>query len=173
MKKYKYRRTTENLVFTVDLSYKVRSLGEASTEDNQEHYFKNNSMTYKTSDRSSEVLSFDINHPFIVGVNGVISLSDNILTYSIEGDIYRTNLISKETEVTQKFVNKEYTNINYFYDEDKIGVDGILKNIQEVVVERERISVMDKFSKLKNAKSTLDIEQIGNGFYKIIDQTIK
>lgn len=172
MRKFKFTRTTENLVFILDLTHNSRTLGESSSEDNESHQYIANSFKYITESRLNEVMSFDINKPYIVGVNGVTRVTDEIVEYIISDDVYVTNLKTNITEVVVKIVNKEYSNKNYFYD-NKIGVDGVLKSLDEITVERDTISVIDKFSKLKNVKSIVDVEQLGNGFYKIIDQTVK
>ena len=171
MKKIKYIRTNDNLIFNIILTQNSRSLGLSSSEDISDNVLISNGVIYDTDSRLGEIISFDVDNPYIVGVNGVTSIKDNIIKYTINEDEYTTDLNTNKTKVIKKFKITNYKNKNIFYG-NKIGLDNKVKSLNTVNIDRNNLSVIDKFSKLKNVSSVIDVELLDGTFYNIINQTV-
>ena len=129
-------------------------------------------ITGTTDNKLSEVRGFDYNNPFTIGVNGVTEVTSEYIKYTIGNINYITKLGDLSTTFSFKDTRNEYK-INNFISTDAnlTYVDKV--DVQDCVfIERESVSVIEYFSKLRQIGSVSEIATFNNGFYKINNQTI-
>lgn len=119
-----------------------------------------------TTEKLEKVRSFDINQPYIVGVNGVISIVGSIVKYSIDGIIYETNLTNLATtfQFTTERVESEAAFILEAQNEgivERLLVEG------EIDIVRQKVSVIEAVSKLQQISDPDMIKSFNNGYYKV------
>lgn len=166
--------TGQTVNFIINLTQEYENMGYMTdfSNDLTLNAVKNVTITGITESKLSSVRSYDYNNPYKVGINGVTEVTSTYVKYNINGVNYSTNLADLSTTFSTIDVNQDYK-VDYFIFEernlsyvDKIFIDN------SVFIERQNISVMESFSKLRQISSVTEIETFNNGFYKIFDQTI-
>jgi len=167
-------------------------------------------ITGTTQHRLDLVKSYDPNNPYIIGVNGVFTISQDInglitsVGYTIDNINYTTwltddikisgvtqppNLNDNDTVrsyipiestrtvnsrrtiyptvfsyTTQPIIEDEY----FIFKEDvKMGVVFPPKVQDEIFIERQRLSVFEKHSRLSDIQTLDDLIEYRNGFYNV------
>lgn len=132
----------------------------------------NVSITGVTDSKLSEVRGFDYNSPYTVGANGVTEVTADHIKYTIGNVDYVTLLSDGTTTFSFKDTRTEYVASSFIStDANLTYVDKV--DVQDsVFIERESVSVIEYFSKLRQIGSVSEIATFSNGFYKINNQTI-
>lgn len=125
-----------------------------------------------TDNKLESVRSFDYQNKYKVGNNGATEVTPEYVKYNINGIDYQTYF--KDLVTSFKFTTERevYTNTNFVHEDFNLGyVDKT--QVQDIVdIERQKISVIESFSKLRQISVVEEIEVFGNRFYKINNQTI-
>jgi hypothetical protein len=132
----------------------------------------NITVTGITESKLNSVRGYDYDNLYQKGVNGVEEVTSDYVRYNINGIVYKTNLNDDSTTFTFSTVNNGYMNNNFISVDNNIGyVDKV--NIQDsVYIERENISVIESFSKIRQIGLVSEIATFANGFFTVKDQTI-
>lgn len=171
MKRFKITRDLGVDSILIPISIKSRDLGFISNPPVP----NNKTKTYKTlikyigNSRLDECKSFNINEPYIVGVNGVKNINDNIITYTINDITYTTNIDNNETNIVLTTENNIYEGTNYSRETIGLSEEPVS---EDLFVERGTLNIMENFFRLKNIKKLNDFNETGFGFYRIYNQTI-
>ncbi len=120
-------------------------------------------ITGVTGSRLDEVKTTSIAEPFIVGVNGVIDINDESISYLLDGIRYVTNLGDESTVYEIGFntlpgLNPlNAGNIALYRNENDIFVD-MHPTESDVFVERGEFSVLEHLYQLARVRELNDVE---------------
>ena len=114
--------------------------------------------------RLDEVRTYNQDEPFIIGINGVDEITNNYITYHIDGINYKTNINTNETtfEVGIRtnigsFENFTPTNDILYRDDTDVTIEtGDITN--SILIERKEISVFSSFYNLARLNEPQDSE---------------
>lgn len=171
MKIIKKETTLENLTFNIYLTQDIKNLG-LSFDLNEDLNTTpvNKRVSYVGVENLKAVRSFDFNTPYVVGVNGVTGVTEDEITYLIDGIKHTTNLTTNLTSKVVEYQQQVYTNNNFIRTDDAIGL--IEKPVLDTIeIERNPIGIIETFGKLRQIKNVDEFSDFGNEFYEIFDQT--
>lgn len=130
------------------------------------------SITGFTDSKLNTVRSYDFNNLYVVGVNGVTFVASNFISYTINGINYTTYLSDLTTIFQFTTTRNYYTNFNYIGEDNLINYVDETQIDNEISIERQQISVIENFSKLRQVSTVEDFTTFGNNFYPVNDQTV-
>jgi hypothetical protein len=113
-----------------------------------------------TKSRLTEVRSFDPNILYIVGVNGVLTVTPEYVEYSIGDIIYKTFLDTKLTtffKVTK--TTNELKSQPIIANDNSVSID-VKKTLNAMVIDRSNISIYEYFNKINNCAELDDLLEI-------------
>ena len=129
-------------------------------------------VTGITDSKLAEVRGFDFNTPYSVGNNGVTQVTPDYVAYIIGNINYITQLATSATTFSFSDTRSVYVSDNFISTDDDIAFMDVIDIEDEVFIERQNISVIEFFSKLRQIGSVEEIATFSNGFYQINNQTI-
>lgn len=171
MDKIKLTREIGEVSFNFTLNSSDRNLGYIidTTENKLTTTLDRTNVRYLGNSRLDECKSFDINNPYVVGVNGVTNIKDDIITYKLDDITFKTNIKTNETfcEIT--------TNTDMYVDTVYVREYVGFKNkplVSDVTINRGNQNIMENFFRLKTVTTLKDFNETGFGFYEVYNQTI-
>lgn len=146
-------------------------------------------VTGYTDSKLMEVMTYDRNNPYQVGVNGVIQADyDNTVIppqptyveYVINGILYKTSIGSKlfpgnddlfQTNTVYFFEASGLTeqDINVIKTEVEMGISFPPKIEKEIFIERQSISIIERHLRMGEINSVDELETYKNGYYNIFN----
>lgn len=130
-------------------------------------------ITGYTDSKLSAVRSYSFNNPYIVGVNGVTQVTVSSIFYNINDINYVTNLSDLTTTFQFSTVRNFYVNHNYIAEENLMNYVDETQIDNEILIERQIISVIENFSKLRQISTVEDFSTFSNSFYNVDDQSVQ
>ncbi len=144
-----------------------------------------------TDSRLNEVISYDKNNPYIVGLNGVTNVvytpnvvnSGNTLSqveYTINGIKYITSIekplfpdsdLYFKTKTVYFFESSGLTkqNMSLIKREAEMGISFPPKIENQIFIERQSISVFERHLRLEDIESVDQFDTYKNGYYNIFN----
>lgn len=129
-------------------------------------------VTGVTDNKLQEVRGFDYNNPFTVGSNGITEVTDSYIAYTIGNVNYKTILNDLSTIFSFTDTRNVYLTNNFISEDSYLNYVDNVQITDEVFIERQNISIIESFSRLRQITSVEEIANYGNGFYQINNQTI-
>ncbi len=160
--------------FTINLIQEYDNLGYMTDfSDNLTlNSGQTNVITGFTENKLNNIRSYDYSNPYKVGINGVTKVTDTQIFYTINEINYITNLSDLKTTFQLTKNNQDYISSNFMFEEKNINLIDKMDIDNSIFIERQNISIIENFSKIRQISSVTEIENFNNGFYKIFDQTI-
>ncbi len=162
---YRIRKDAEfNLIVKLSRKMNIINLYDALNEENATQNRELITVTGTANSRLNEIRSYDINRPFIEGLNGVLNVFDDLVVYQIDGITYRTVISSGATTYTYQTEKSENINCNLL---PSMFSDFVEKPRQTNVINinRNEQSVLDIHNRINTIKNFSELNSYGNNFF--------
>lgn len=145
------------------------------TSENLQQYYPQYLITGSCENRLTEIETYDIQRPYIVGINGVTEINSDsndkiiYIIYIIDGFTYKTffddDLTSYYSYLSSSLNSDTANNYSVIKSDKTLSLTQI-KVQNEILIDRFAISTFDKHYRLSNMKNLSDITNYmsGNGF---------
>lgn len=162
---YRIRKDTEfNLIVKLSRKLNIINLYDALNEETSTQNRELITVTGTANSRLNEIRSYDINRPYIEGLNGVLNVFDDLVVYQIDGITYRTVISSGVTTYTYQTEKSENINCNLL---PSMFSDFVEKPRQTNVINinRNEQSVLDIHNRINTIKNFSELNSYGNNFF--------
>jgi hypothetical protein len=132
--------------------------GEYNPPVDESHEFA--VITGETEDRLEEVMTYNLNNPFIEGVNGVLSATSEYVVYVIDEVVYTTILDTKKTfyEIGMNGLNPENSIARFVIKREADVFIGKNNTIDKIEIDRSEFSVFESLFRIAKIDSLDDFE---------------
>jgi hypothetical protein len=117
-------------------------------------------ITGETESRLEEVMTYNLNTPYQIGLNGVISVTEEYVIYEIEQVIYTTFLETEQTfyEIGMQGLTEENSVARFVIKREEDVFIGRHNTIDKIDIDRSEFSVFEKMYRLAKINSLDDFE---------------
>lgn len=140
----------------------IRELPDSTSEVNTESHESVNeavkTVTGVTENRLEEIRSYNIQMPYIVGVNGVLSVEEDTVVYQLDGITYTTTIEDGTTTYSFGYVGlTQALNTHFFYrNEHDVFIDK-KPTKSDIIMQRSEKSVFDPMLIMATVNSLDDL----------------
>lgn len=115
-------------------------------------------VTGTTESRLEEVRTYNLQQPFIAGINGVQSVTETEIVYSLEGITYTTSLEDGTTTYSLGIVSNDKALVTHFLyrDERDVFIDKHPTRA-DILMERSEMSIFDNLLRIAAVNSLDDL----------------
>lgn len=125
-----------------------------------------------TENKLSQIRGYDYDSPYTVGVNGVSEINNQYIKYTIGLINYITNLTTLETVFSFTTIRNEYTTNQFIHNDKNLDFVDKMMIDSSINITRQKLSVIESFSKLRQIGGVDELNNFGNKFYNISNQSV-
>jgi hypothetical protein len=158
--------TESGYSLTLNLTKKAEASGLLHNVEQGEHnppVDNNYSFTVisgETEDRLEEVMTYNLNNPFVEGVNGVLTATPEYVVYVIDEVMYTTILDTKKTyyEIGMSGLTVENSIARFVIKREADVFIGKNNTVDKIEIDRSEFSVFESMFRMSKIDSLDDFE---------------